>query len=461
MSTRRATQTDSPAPRRRIAVVPFGCKVSRIEAESLARALASEGPPTPEAADVVVLHGCAVTDRAERDQRRFLRRLRRTNAQATLVVTGCLAQRDGEALARRPEVDLVVAPARLGELPYLLDEREAGLLPEKIVASPPAGVRVVFAATFPGEERTRAFLKIQDGCERRCAFCIVPSLRGAERSAPPEKVEREIRRIGDAGVAEVVLAGVHLANWGKERGTTLLAFLRTLEKEPPACRLRLSSLEPMEAGEALVEFVAASRVVVPHLHLPLQSGSDAVLRRMRRGLTAARFRALARRATSASPRLHLATDLIAGFPGETEAEFEETRRLVQELPFASLHVFPFSPRRGTRGAELFARCPVPTTAVTRRAAFLRRIGEEKARAFRRGASGTWADAVVLRGGVVLTDHYLEAALEVPLPPGTRLAVRLAAAGPAAALTAVPATEAGSISPPKRTPAAFPGRRKPR
>jgi threonylcarbamoyladenosine tRNA methylthiotransferase MtaB len=461
VSTHRATHRDSPDGCRRIAVVPFGCKVSRVEAESLARASAPEGPPAPEAADVVVLHGCAVTDRAERDQRRFLRRLRRTNARATLVVTGCLAQRDGETLARRPEVDLVVAPARLAELERLLAEREAGLLPGKIVASASVGGPDVFAATFPGEERTRAFLKIQDGCERRCAFCVVPSLRGAERSAPPEEVEREIRRMGDTGVAEVVLVGVHLANWGKERGTNLLALLRTLEKNPPACRVRLSSLEPMEAGEALVEFAAASRVVVPHLHLPLQSGSDSVLRRMRRGITSARFRALARRAAWANPRLHLATDLIAGFPGETEEDFEATCRLVEELPFASLHVFPFSPRRGTRGAEFFSRCPVPPATVTLRAASLRRIGQEKARAFRRAASGTSADAVVLRGGVVLTDHYLEAALEAPLPPGTRLAVRLAAVGADATLTAVPAVEAGSISPPKRTPALLPGRREPR
>lgn len=441
--------------------MPFGCKVSHIEAESLFGGRVPGGGATSEAADVVVLYGCAVTDRAERDERRFLRRVRRESAQATLVVTGCLAQRDGEALARLPEVDLVVAPARLAELPRLLDEREAGLLPGKIVPSPSAGRTDVFAAIFPGQERTRAFLKIQDGCERRCAFCVVPALRGAERSAPPEQVEHEIRRTGDAGVAEIVLAGVHLANWGKERGTTLLALLRALEKDPPGCRLRLSSLEPMEAGERLLEFVATSRVVVPHLHLPLQSGSDAVLRRMRRGITAARFRALARRAASANPRLHLATDLIAGFPGETDAEFEETRRLVQELPFASLHVFPFSPRRGTRGAELFAQSPVPSRVVTRRAASLRRLGEEKARAFRRAASGTVADAVVLRGGIALTDHYLEAALQVPLPPGMHLAVRLAAAGAGATLTAVPAAEAGSIPPPNGTPAAFPGRREPR
>lgn len=461
MSTRAEPAAVHPGRSRRIAVVPFGCKVSRVEAESLLDAQGAGGSPTPETAGVVVLHGCAITNRAERDQRRYLRHVRSVNAGATIVVTGCLARHGGEKLARLPEVDLVVPTARLGDLPRLLDVHEAGLHPEGIVASRPAGPPEVFAAAFPGRERTRAFFKIQDGCERRCAFCVVPSLRGAERSAPPGVVETEIRRIGDAGVAEVVLAGVHLAAWGKDLGTHLLELLRALEKDPPACRIRLSSLEPMEAGEALVEFVAGSRVVVPHLHLPLQSGSDAVLRRMRRGITAARFRTLAHRAHRANPRLHLATDLITGFPGETEAEFDASYRLVQEIPFASLHVFPFSPRTGTRGAELFEESPVPSSTVTRRAAALRRLGDEKARVFRLKASGTVADAVVLRGGVALTDNYIEAALRVALPPGIRLPVLLAAAGPNAVLAAIPAAEAGTIPPPERTPAAIPGRREPR
>ncbi|HSB36835.1 MAG TPA: radical SAM protein, partial [Thermoanaerobaculia bacterium] len=275
--------------------------------------------------------------------------------------------------------------------------------------------------------------------------------RGPERSADPAALEEEIRRIGASGVPEVVLAGVHLANFGKDRGSSLLGLLRRLDAVPPLCRVRLSSLEPMEAGAELVDFVASSRAVVPHLHLPLQSGSDAVLRRMRRGITASRFRALALRAARANPRLHLATDLIAGFPGETDAEFAETERLVAELPLSSLHVFPFSPRSGTRGAELHGERPVPRDVVTRRAARLRRLGEEKGMAFRRSADGTLADAVVLRGDVVLTDHYLEAALETPFPPGSRLRVRLSATGPAAALRAVPDPEAASIPPPRRRP----------
>ncbi len=433
---------------RRIAIVPFGCKVSQIEAHAAASALGPDATALIPEADVVVVYGCAVTDRAERDQRRFLRRLRRERPRAMLVVSGCLARRDPEALARLPEVDLVAPPARLPELRRLLDERDAGIRRDPVGPYPDTGPPEVFAATFPDGGRTRAFLKVQDGCVRRCAFCIVPTIRGAERSARPEMVEREIRRLGAAGVPEVVLAGVHLANFGKDLGSSLLALLRRLEEDPPRCRVRLSSLEPMEAGEALVSFVARSRVVVPHLHLPLQSGSDAVLRRMRRGITASRFVRLASRAALANPRLHLATDLIAGFPGETETEFEETVHLVQELPFASLHVFPFSPRAGTHGAALFAERPVlPSTATTRRAAALRVLGEAKARTFRERSSGTTADAIILRGGIALTDHYLEATLERPLPPGSRRTVWLTARGTDAVLAASPVDEAGNISAP--------------
>jgi threonylcarbamoyladenosine tRNA methylthiotransferase MtaB len=168
---------------------------------------------------------------------------------------------------------------------------------------------------------------------------------------------------------------------------------------------------------------------------------------MRRGITASRFARLASRAAASNPRLHLATDLIAGFPGETEAEFGETVRLVRELPFASLHVFPFSPRSGTRGEALFAEHPIPPAVVTRRAAALRALAEEKARAFRLAAAGTTADAVVLRGGIALTDHYLEASLEEPFPPGTRRRMRLRSEGPGAALVAASFGEAGSISAP--------------
>jgi threonylcarbamoyladenosine tRNA methylthiotransferase MtaB len=434
---------------RRIFSAPLGCKVSRIDAAAVAgRAGIEVQAAGPAAADVLLVHGCAVTDRAERDGRRLVRRLRRENPGATLVVSGCLAERDGETLARMPEVDLVVPLAASGALPEILEAHAAGLLSERTVASPTAARAALFAMPEAGRppeafldpERTRAFLKIQDGCARRCAFCIVPSLRGAERSARLEDVVDAIRRLGDAGVPEVVLAGVHLAAFGHGRGTRLVDLLLRLEGDPPACRVRLSSLEPMEAGLDVVDLAAVSRVVVPHLHLPLQSGSFGVLKRMRRGIVPERYRALAERALRANPRLHLATDLIAGFPGETDAEFEETRRFVRELPFASLHVFPFSPRTGTDAAVWHRANPLPARVVTERTRALRRLGEEKARAFAARASGTTAEIVTLRGNRGLTDNYLDVGLGPPpgeIAPGRRLAARLLPTGREGRLEAHP------------------------
>jgi threonylcarbamoyladenosine tRNA methylthiotransferase MtaB len=431
---------------RRVHAEALGCKVSRVDAGFTAAPFSRALSPAD--ADVLLVHGCAVTDRALRDGRRLVRRLRRENPAATLVVSGCFAEEDADALARMREVDLVVPLGARANLPALLDAREAGLIPGKVACADDTRAARLFAmparahaaAALLDPDRTRAFLKIQDGCRRRCAFCVVPSLRGAERSAARKDVADAVRRLGDAGVPEIVLTGIHLAAFESGTRGGLARLLDDLEANPPACRVRLSSLEPMEAGEELVDRVASSRVVVPHLHLSLQSGSLAVLRRMRRGIVPARYRALAERAVRANPRLHLATDLIAGFPGETDAEFDETLRFVGELPFASLHVFPFSPRAGTDAAVWQRTSAVPFAVVTGRTHALRRLGERKARTFAASAAGTVADLVTLRGGRGLTDHYLEVGLRLPpaaAAPGHRLAARLIASGESGALEAHP------------------------
>lgn len=413
---------------RTVRVAALGCKVSGVEAAAMAASLAPFGilpARSGEPADLVVVQTCTVTERADRDARRLVRRLRRENPRATVVVTGCLARRDPAAAAAIPGVDLVAGHAGAAALAGTLDSATP-LLPA--LASPP-----VLPQLQRDEDHTRAFLKVQDGCDRRCAFCIVPSVRGSERSAAPEDVEDEIRSLGERGIGEVVLTGIHLAAFARGDGG-LLALLRRLEERSPRCRVRISSLEPMEAGLALVTHVASSRVVAPHLHLPLQSGSDSVLRRMRRGITSARFRALAERALARNARLHLATDLIAGFPGETDAEFGETLALVEQIPFGSLHVFPFSPRSGTRAAGMPGQVPRPV--VAERAARLREAGAERARAFARRAAGTTAEVLALRGGRGLTDNYLEVRLAAPAPAaGRRFPALLGQAGDGAGLIA--------------------------
>lgn len=433
---------------RRFAVRSLGCKVSRADACLVASRLGEESwELTRGEADVVVLQTCSVTDRADRDARREIRRLRRERPAALLVVTGCLAQRDPDGLARMPEVDLVVGHAFSERLAELVARRELGLLPGKVVWGPPGESGSVggLRAEAVDPERTRAFLKVQDGCERRCSFCIVPTLRGAERSADPAAVAAEVNRLGEEGIPEVVLTGVHLAAFGGRSGGALAALVSRLDAAPPRCRVRVSSLEPMEAGGALVEAIARSRCVVPHLHLPLQSGSASVLRRMRRGIAPARYRELALRAVGANPRLHLATDLIAGFPGETDAEFEETLRLVDEVPFASLHVFPFSPRSGTLAERLHRERPVPAAVVHARARALRELDAEKRRRFAERARSSLADVVALRGGRGLTDHYLDVALGGPRPlpaPASRYTARLLPSGVPGELRAEPVGPGG-------------------
>lgn len=414
------TGSDRPfgsAPRA-YAVHVLGCKVAQVEASALALALEAAGlsrAPSGSPADVLILHACTVTERADRDALRAVRRLRREHPAAFLVVTGCLAERAPDLLARRPEVDLVAGHRPASELPRLLGDAEAGLVPGKVAARAASPAEVLLASR-PGDgegPRTRAFLKVQDGCARRCTFCIVPALRGGERSAPAGEVEEAVHALAAGGAPEVVLCGVHLAAFGTGRGESLLGLLRRLEARPPACRVRLSSLEPMEAGEELVELAAAGRVVAPHLHLPLQSGSDSVLGRMRRGMTAARFRALLERAARVNPRVHLATDVIAGFPGETGAEAAETEALLRDLPLASLHVFPFSPRSGTPAAALAAAAGIPAGETTRRAARLRSLDTDLRRRYAASHDGMEADLVSLHGAVGLTETYVEAAL----PPG--------------------------------------------
>jgi threonylcarbamoyladenosine tRNA methylthiotransferase MtaB len=410
----------------------LGCKVSAFDSQAHAARLEAHGAEPAEDAtpDVVLIQTCSVTDRADRDGRRALRRLRRENPRATLVATGCLAQRDPEGLASLPDVDLVLGHGLGAELPRLLAEHAACLLLARRRSPAPArGDFLDLPLPFlVAEGRTRAFLKIQDGCERRCAFCIIPSLRGIERSELVERVVDSVLALSEAGVPEVVLTGIHLANFGSGAGAGrrqggLVDLLRRLEDAAPRARVRLSSLEPMEAGEELVDLVAAARVIVPHLHLPAQSGSDSVLRRMRRGLVTARYRTLVERAGRANPRLHLATDVITGFPGETAEEAAESEAFFADLPLASLHVFPFSPRSGTDAALWARKSGVPDATITRRAARLRTLAARKLRDFARAHHGTAADSVVLKGGRG-SRQLPRRGLRGGAPPGSRFEATL-------------------------------------
>jgi threonylcarbamoyladenosine tRNA methylthiotransferase MtaB len=283
-------------------------------------------------------------------------------------------------------------------------------------------------------DRTRAYLKVQDGCNYHCSFCIVPAARGPNRSLPPEAVLKELQRLDAAGYPEVVLTAIHLGTYGRDLApaTSLVALLRRIEDLPLRCRVRLTSLDPHEVGDDLIELLQGSRRFCRHLHIAVQSGDDSVLKAMRRAYQARRFREAVERAAAAIPGIGLGGDVIVGFPGETDAAFENTYRLLADLPISYFHVFPYSRRPGTAAAGM--RDQVPPAARAERGRRLRALVARKAAAFQGAQADEVVDAVVLhrreRHGArleALTDNYVRAFLDGPDEMmGRRVPVRLGA-----------------------------------
>ncbi len=391
----------------RVSIATLGCKVNQYESRALEEILEARGHvlvPFGEAAEAVVVNTCTVTHRSDRDARALLRRARRINPGARIVATGCYAQTDPQALFAAG-ADAVLGTAEKAGVPDALE----AVAPRHGVPGDAAGGEFLSVRAFPG--RARAFLKVQDGCEAFCAYCIVPYARGASRSVPLAEVELGLERLRRSGHREVVLTGVHLGLWGRDLEPPA-AFSSLLDAAEGAGvpRIRLSSLEPGEITSDVIGRLRRSEVLCPHLHVPLQSGSDRVLEAMGRPYTAAGFRERVEEALREVPGLCLGCDVIVGFPGEGEAEFEETRALLEAVPFAYLHVFPFSARRGTRAYSLPRR--VPETEIRRRAGVLRALSRERRRAFERAQLGSEAKALAEGGAEdgllrVRTRNYVE------------------------------------------------------
>ncbi len=404
--------------RRTVHVASLGCKVSQYDGEALAGALCRAGWrwTAPEAAELIVLNTCTVTGRADADARKLLRRLRAANPGARFVITGCLAERDAQALEGLEGVELVVGNAGKAELA----RRLAGGEPE---------TEGLFVGEIgpPRPGRSRAFLKVQEGCEQRCAYCIVPAVRGRERSLPVARALEEIARLVALGYPEVVLCGVHLGAYGRERGESLAELLRAAARLPGRFRLRLSSLEPWGVDDDLLAAVAGSDRVVPHLHLPLQSGCDATLRRMRRPYTSGEFARLLERARRAIPDLTVGTDLIVGYPGENDREFEATLRFLESQPIDLAHVFTFSPRTGTPAA---AAAAPPQRVAKERLRAVQRLFAARRRAWLERHVGRRLEVVTLgvRGGRTrgLAATYAPVAIEGELPEGRLVEVEATA-----------------------------------
>jgi threonylcarbamoyladenosine tRNA methylthiotransferase MtaB len=392
----------------------FGCRCNQADSSEMrARLCAGELEETksPEDADLIVVNSCTVTRRADQQVRQAVRRYHRENPDARLVVTGCYAERDPETIAGIPGVSKVLGNAdrkRLADVWHA--DTAAG---EKIIRSPLGADRdflMTGAARWGG--KTRPFIKLQDGCDARCSYCIVPAVRGASRSAAPEEILAGIRSLVERGYQEIVLTGVNLGTYGRrlKPPVRLADVLARVLEIPGLGRLRLSSVEPMSFDLSIIELAAAHRNFAPHFHIPLQSGSGRTLRRMRRPHTPARFLDLLEYIQSRLPAAGLGTDVLAGFPGETEEDFRETCELVRKAPLSYLHVFPFSAREGTEAFSLPDR--IPPAVLDKRCEILREISQSKNLEFRRRFLGQVVPAIGLDleeemgEGIALTENYI-------------------------------------------------------
>ena len=330
----------------------LGCRLNEAEVESWARSFRAAGHrvvASPERAQLVVVNTCAVTAEAARKSRKLVSGLHRRNPSAHLVVTGCFADLEPQAAAQLMGVDLVVGNRDKDRLvERATGELDLESMPE--LASDPDGAHAF------REARTRAFVKVQDGCRNRCTFCVVTIARGEERSRTVEEVVAEVRALEAGGCREIVLCGVHLGGYGSDLGLDLTTLIDRLLRASAIPRIRLSSLEPWDLPDGFGQ-LWRDRRLLPHLHLPLQSGCDRVLKRMARRCMTASYADLVARLRRDIADLHLTTDLIVGFPGESEADFAETLAFAEAIGFAHVHVFPFSPRAGTRAAALSGRLP--------------------------------------------------------------------------------------------------------
>ena len=413
-----------------VALATLGCRLNQVESQEIGALLEGRGFRVVEPgadAQVYVINTCTVTGRADFSDRQLIRRIARENPEAYLVVTGCYAQTDPEAAAVIAGVDLVVGNQEKYRLPELLGSLTKRARPAVAVGDIGAAREVPIAPFARMAGRSRAFVKIQDGCQHRCAFCIVPAARGRSRSQEPKVVLDQVRALAAAGHLDVTLTGVDIGHYGWDLypRTTLAALLRELAEVEGLRWLRLSSVLPSYFTPELVDAVTTLPMMAPHLHLPLQSGSDRVLRLMRRPYHTGMYRALVDRLASAVPGLGLGADVIVGHPGETAEDFDATMRFVEALPFSSLHVFSYSDRKGTEAGRRPDHVAGPV--IRERSRRLRRLGAEKSLAFRRGLVGRRREAVVLdardrRTGLLagLTDNYVEVLFDGPDTLGRRV-----------------------------------------
>jgi threonylcarbamoyladenosine tRNA methylthiotransferase MtaB len=424
----------------------FGCRATQADGAAIEKQLLDRGLARAEAgeqAELVVLNTCTVTAAADADARAAIRRIHRANPGCKIVVTGCYAQRAPQEIAVLPGVNSVVGNSHKNRIADLIAPDQRSFLPLTqlsnqssdhtiLVGDIFAHTEVMAAPVFEAAstaERTRPNLKIQDGCNNRCSFCVIPSVRGRSRSLPMKEVLHQVAALVEAGYREVVLSGINLGRWGRDLATKARfeELIRVILKETPLEKLRLSSVEPMDWSDELIELVASEPRIAKHVHAPLQSGSDRILRLMHRKYRPWHYAERILKAHAAVPEAAIGADIMVGFPGETDELFEESRAFIESLPFTYLHVFTFSARPGTQAALMAQQVPVHTARV--RNQVLRELAAAKNLAFRRLHTGRMVRAITLKvGGVdhteALTENYLKLRVDGRHEPNRWISARV-------------------------------------
>ncbi|MCL2678071.1 MAG: tRNA (N(6)-L-threonylcarbamoyladenosine(37)-C(2))-methylthiotransferase MtaB [Clostridiales bacterium] len=402
------------------AVYTLGCKVNQEEGAELAALFRQAGYPEGDFAgpcDIYIINTCTVTHMADRKSRQVMRRAKKNNPEALLIITGCYAQTSAAEIAAIEGVDLVAGVAERAFLPQLAAQK----LREKNGGGPRIEVSDIKTSAvfqtisdFPGQQpRVRAYLKVEDGCDQSCAYCIVPRARGPVRSLPPRQALSRAAALLEAGHREIVLSGIHVGAYGQDLPEgDLPGLIRGLLALPGLLRLRLSSLEPQQVNEELLCLMRAEEKICRHLHIPLQSGCDRTLAAMNRSTDSARYAGIIEELRRDFPDIAVTTDMIVGFPGESEEDFAASRAFAEEMAFAGIHVFPFSVRKGTAAAALPGR--VPTPLIRQRAALLSQSAQKLTAAYAARFIGrplrVLAEQTVERSGQKLcfghSDNYL-------------------------------------------------------
>ena len=404
---------------KKIAVHTLGCKVNQYDTEAMLESFERAGwqsvPFDSGEADLYLVNTCTVTGTGDQKSVRLIRHLGREYPNASIIVAGCLAQRDA-ARVTLPGVRLVIGTQRRGEVVTLYEAACAQDQP--LVAVEPLTKGVPFECLFVSrhEGKTRAVMKIQEGCDRWCSYCIIPSVRGPVRSMSLQAVKAEAERLAAAGYCELVVTGIHLASYGRESGESLTDAIRACHDAPGVKRVRLGSLEPVVVTDAFCAAIREMPRLCPQFHLALQSGCDSVLSRMKRRYTTAEFREAARKLRKALPGCALTTDVLTGFPGETEAEAAETLSFVEEMGFARIHVFPYSRRAGTLADRMGDQ--VPQSVKRERTAKLIELGNKLEAAYAKEMIGTVREVLFEEKNEGYTPEYVRVRVREAGEPGS-------------------------------------------